>query len=117
MDDILAVHRIAVQNSLSNTKEENWQNGFRMWSMIANELKKMNLYEVYEQSFINELIYFLFWALLIWMCLLCKRLRKVLRLSAIVTIIYRMRWRRSSECYLMGKIFSFREICGRGIKR
>lgn len=63
MDDILAVHRIAVQNSLSNTKEENWQNGFRMWSMIANELKKMNLYEVYEQSFINELIYFLFWYL------------------------------------------------------
>ena len=63
MDDILAVHRIAVQNALSNTKEENWQNGFRMWSMIANELKKMNLYEVYEQSFINELIYFLFWYL------------------------------------------------------
>lgn len=63
MDDILAVHRIDVQGSLSNTKEENWPNGFKMWSMIGDELKKMDLYERYEQSFINELVYFLLWYL------------------------------------------------------
>lgn len=63
MDDLLAVHRIAVQGSLSDTKEENWPNGFQMWAMIRDELKKMDLYRVYEQSFMNEFVYFLFWYL------------------------------------------------------
>lgn len=63
MGDILAVHRVNVQSSLSNTKEENWPNGFLMWSMIAEELKRKELYEVYERSFINELVYFLCWYL------------------------------------------------------
>lgn len=63
MNDILAVHRINIQSSLSNTKEGNWQNGFQMWSMIGEQLRKTGLYQVYEQSFINELVYFLFWYL------------------------------------------------------
>ncbi len=63
MDDILAVHRIAVQDSLSNTKETDWPNGFRMWSMIKNELKRVDLYKAYEQSFVNEFLYFLLWYL------------------------------------------------------
>lgn len=63
MNDILAVHRVNIHSSLSNTKEKNWPNGFKMWSMIAEELKKVNLYQMYEQSFINELVYFLYWYL------------------------------------------------------
>lgn len=63
MNDILAVHRINIQSSLSNTKEGNWKNGFQMWSMIGEQLRKTGLYQVYEQSFINELVYFLFWYL------------------------------------------------------
>lgn len=63
MEDVLAVHRVDVRNSLSNTKEENWSNGFKMWSMIADELKRIKSYEVYEQSFINEFVYFLCWYL------------------------------------------------------
>ncbi len=57
-----AVHRIR-GGSLSNTKESDWQNGFVMWSMLAKELKEQGLYEIYEQSLINELLYFLLWYL------------------------------------------------------
>ena len=56
------MHRIR-GGSLSNTKESDWQNGFAMWSMLAKELKKQGLYEIYEQSLINELLYFLLWYL------------------------------------------------------
>lgn len=63
MDDAFAVHRINNAGSLSNTKEKNWLNGFKMWSMIAEELKKQKLYGVYERSFVNELVYFLLWYL------------------------------------------------------
>lgn len=34
-----------------------------MWSMLAKELKEQGLYEIYEQSLINELLYFLLWYL------------------------------------------------------
>lgn len=63
MDDAFAAHRINVSGSLSNTKEKDWLNGFKMWSMIAEELKKQGLFEVYERSFANELLYFLLWYL------------------------------------------------------
>lgn len=62
-DDVLAVHRINNSSSLSNNKDNEWINGFKMWQMIAAELKKQNLYQVYEQSFLNELVYFLSWYL------------------------------------------------------
>lgn len=57
-----AVHRIS-GGSLSNTKENDWQNGFTMWTLIAKELKKQGLYGTYEQSFVNEFLYFLLWYL------------------------------------------------------
>ena len=63
MNERLATHRIAVQGSLSNTKEADWANGFRMWSMIRDELERMDLYQVYERSFMNEFVYFLLWYL------------------------------------------------------
>lgn len=57
-----AVHRIR-GGSLSNTKESDWKNGFTMWSLLGEELKRHGLYEIYEQSLINELLYFLLWYL------------------------------------------------------
>ena len=63
MDDAFVKHRINDIHSLSNTKEKDWMNGFKMWMLIKEELKKQNLYEIYEQSYLNELIYFLFWYL------------------------------------------------------
>ena len=61
MDDVLAIHRINNVRSLSNTKEQDWMNGFKMWQMIGRELKKQGLYEIYKQSLLNELAFFLVW--------------------------------------------------------
>ncbi|NBI91992.1 glycosyltransferase [Lachnospiraceae bacterium] len=57
-----AVHRIS-SGSLSNTKEKDWKNGFTMWSLIAEELKRQGLYGIYGQSLINEFLYFMLWYL------------------------------------------------------
>lgn len=57
-----AVHRIR-SGSLSNTRENDWENGFTMWSLIAEELKKQGVFGIYEQSLINEFLYFLLWYL------------------------------------------------------
>lgn len=61
MEDILAVHRVNVSGSLSDIKYQDWVNGFKMWLMLGTELKRQGLYCLYEQSFLNELAYFLLW--------------------------------------------------------
>lgn len=63
LEDALVTHRINNPASLSNTKEKDWINGFRMWFLMKEELQKQGLYQVYEQSFLNELSYFLLWYL------------------------------------------------------
>lgn len=63
MEDVFVTHRVNVAQSLSNTKEKDWINGFKMWMMLGEELKKQELYPIYEQSFLNELVYFLLWYL------------------------------------------------------
>ncbi len=61
MEEALAVHRVNNGRSLSNTKDSDWMNGFHMWQMLGAELKNLGLYQAYEQSFLNELVYFLLW--------------------------------------------------------
>lgn len=63
LDEVLVTHRINNPKSLSNTKEKDWRNGFKMWQMLKEELTKQRLYLQYKQSFLNELIYFLLWYL------------------------------------------------------
>lgn len=63
MDDVFAIHRVNNYRSLSNTKENVWENGFRMWQMIKTELEQHKLYSVYKQSFLNEFVYFMLWYL------------------------------------------------------
>lgn len=63
IDDILVIHRINGINSLSNTREANWMNGFKMLYLIKNELIKQSIYNVYEQSFLNRVLSFLVWYL------------------------------------------------------
>lgn len=63
IDDVLAVHRVNNKESLSNTKEKDWSNGLKMWLMIGRELKAQGIYQIYEQSFINEMVYFMVWYL------------------------------------------------------
>lgn len=51
-------HRMYNFNSLSNTKEQNWENGFKMLKLIRKELGRQKLYNLYEQSFISFAIEF-----------------------------------------------------------
>lgn len=63
MDDVLLTHRINCPDSLSNTKEKDWPNGFKMLMLIFDELKGQNIYDIYQQSFLNKTIDFLSWYL------------------------------------------------------
>jgi len=56
-------HRINNINSLSNTKESDWENGFRMLEMIAEELAKQGLKHTFEKSFASFAIEFQEWYL------------------------------------------------------
>lgn len=56
-------HRINNENSLSNTKESDWENGFKMLELIAEELMKQGLYRVFEKSFVSFAIEFQEWYL------------------------------------------------------
>lgn len=63
MNDRFVTHRMNVPGSLSDRKDRDWISGLKMWLMIGRELKKRGMYLVYEQSFLNELVYFLSWYL------------------------------------------------------
>lgn len=63
MDDILLTHRANQKNSLSNTKEKDWLNGFKMLQLIMDEMNRLGIYEVYQQSFLNKAVDFLLWYL------------------------------------------------------
>lgn len=56
--ECLVFHRIYNFNSLSNTKEQNWENGFKMLLLIWEELHRQNLYSMYGQSFVSIAIEF-----------------------------------------------------------
>ena len=61
LEERLVWHRVFDETSLSNTREQNWENGFRMVEMIYKELIKQGIYDVYEQSFISWAIDFQVW--------------------------------------------------------
>ncbi|MCI8949027.1 MAG: glycosyltransferase family 2 protein [Lachnospiraceae bacterium] len=58
LKDHFVSHRMYNFNSLSNTKEQNWENGFKMLVLIREELERQKLYWRYEQSFISFAIEF-----------------------------------------------------------
>lgn len=63
LEERLVWHRIYNGESLSNSREQNWENGFRMLEMIYEELKKQKIYDIFEQSFISWGVYFQVWHL------------------------------------------------------
>ncbi len=63
MDDVLVTHRVNDLSSLSNTKEKNWINGFKMLELIREEMIDLNIYEVYKRSFLNRVLEFFIWYL------------------------------------------------------
>lgn len=56
-------HRVNNFNSLSNTKESDWENGFKMLRLIAEELTVQNLYHIFQKSFVSYAIEFQVWYL------------------------------------------------------
>lgn len=63
MDDVLLTHRVNNPMSLSSTKDKNWLNGFKMLLLMKSEMERLNCYTVYEQSYLNEVVFFLDWYL------------------------------------------------------
>ncbi len=63
MDHIFVTHRLNIHSSLSNSRESNWENGFKMLFMIMDEMKRLGIYNTYEQSFKNEAVNFFVWYL------------------------------------------------------
>ncbi len=63
LNERLVFHRINNMNSLSNTKELNWKNGFRMLELTAKELQSQGIYNIYERSFVSFAVEFQVWYL------------------------------------------------------
>lgn len=63
MDDILLTHRANQPGSLSNTKDKDWVNGFKMLMLIRDEMDRLGIYEIFKQSFLNKAVDFLLWYL------------------------------------------------------
>ena len=63
MDDVLLTHRVNNPKSLSSTKDKNWLNGFKMLLLMKSEMERLDCYAVYEQSYLNEVVFFLAWYL------------------------------------------------------
>lgn len=62
--DQMVHHRVNNLNSLSNTKEHNWENGFTMLKLIARELQGQKVYHIFQKSFISFAIEFQVWYLM-----------------------------------------------------
>ena len=63
MKDTFVVHRVNDSRSLSNTLDKNWMNGFKMLLLIQEEMKRLDIYKIYQQSFLNESVRFFLWYL------------------------------------------------------
>lgn len=59
----LIYHRMMNGSSLSNTREQNWENGFKMTELIYDELVSQNLFELYRKSFRSWVVEFQIWYL------------------------------------------------------
>lgn len=57
------LHRINDRTSLENTRDRSWNCAFEMLYAIAAQMKKMGCYDMYKQSFLNHVIFFLIWNL------------------------------------------------------
>lgn len=61
MKEVLITYRLGNQNSLSSTKDTNWENGFLMLDMIYKELNRLGIYGVYQNSFLRFVVEFDIW--------------------------------------------------------
>lgn len=63
IDDVLVHHRVSMGNSLSVTREKSWDCFYKALLCLQEYMKKENLYERFEQDFINYCLHFSLWNL------------------------------------------------------
>jgi glycosyltransferase involved in cell wall biosynthesis len=49
-------HRVNNDNSVSHSHEKQWEAGFNMWKDIYHGLREKMIYEIYEKSFLSEVV-------------------------------------------------------------
>lgn len=63
IDDILVHQRVGLKSSLSSTREKSWDNFYMALIALRNYLHEHDLYNHFEQDFINYCLNFSFWHL------------------------------------------------------
>lgn len=61
LDELVYYHRRNDPNSLSNTRELSWKCFYNALIKVRNELKQMQIYDEYEQDFINYALHSCLW--------------------------------------------------------
>ncbi len=61
LKDRLVTYRVGNQYSISNARDKSWENGFVMIESIHDDLCARDLYEIYEQSFLNWVVEYIVW--------------------------------------------------------
>ncbi len=61
--DHLVIHRIENKFSLENTRTQSWNCAFEMLYAVEETMKIQKCYEIYKQSFLNHVLFFLLWNL------------------------------------------------------
>ena len=61
--DVLVHHRVGLESSLSVTREKSWDCFYKALLQLRDYMKKENLYERFEQDFINYSLHFSLWQL------------------------------------------------------
>ena len=63
VEDDFVMHRIDNMQSLENTRERSWNCAFEMLYAIEDQMIEMECYEIYKQSFLNHVVFFVLWNL------------------------------------------------------
>ena len=63
IDDVLVHHRVSMGTSLSVTREKSWDCFYKALIYLREYMKKENLYERFEQDFMNYCLHFSLWNL------------------------------------------------------
>jgi len=61
LDDVLAYHRVDVKDTLSVTREKSWDCAYNAILKIKSEMKNRQIYNKFEQSFVNWGLHFILW--------------------------------------------------------
>lgn len=63
VEDSFVTHRVGNHTSLENTRDQSWNCAFEMLYAVEEKLEILGYYEIYKQSFLNHVVFFLLWNL------------------------------------------------------